>query len=189
VPGVTGKLFGGEVGGEGRVRLGGPTAYDLTLTAVGLRLDELARHNQLDPKTQLSGQAAAQVHLSGRGDGLAGLTGAGSVDVPAGRIANLPLLIDLLKGVHGRAPDRTAFEEAHATFQVRGPQVRIKSLDLYGDAVSLGGEGSVNLDDQSYRLNLYGIWSQFFRAFPEPVRELSAGLSQNLFQFEVRGNL
>src|SRR5262249_27929015 len=189
VPSVTGKLFGGEVGGEGRVRLGGPTAYDLTLTAAGLRLDELARHNQLDPKTQLSGQAGAQVHLSGRGEGLAGLTGAGAVDVPAGRIADLPLLIDLLKVLHGRAPDRTAFEEATAKFEVRGPQVQIKSLDLYGDAVSLGGEGSVNLDDRAVKLNFYGIWSQFFRAFPEPVRELTAGLSQNLFQFEVRGKL
>ena len=73
------------------------------------------------------------MHLTGTGTGTASLEGAGTLDVPSGRIEKLPWLIDLLKLLKLRAPDRTAFEEAHAAFQVRGPRVNITRLDLFGD--------------------------------------------------------
>jgi len=33
---------------------------------------------------------------------------------------NLPILLDLVKVMKGQAPDKTAFEEAHATFRLPG---------------------------------------------------------------------
>ena len=41
--------------------------------------------------------------------------------VPSGKLARLPLLLDLLKWLGLRLPDRTAFEQAHADFRIEGP--------------------------------------------------------------------
>ena len=56
--------------------------------------------------------------------GLLTLTGAGQIDVPNGRMYNLPVLLPLLKLLKLQAPDQTAFEEAHAVFELRGDKVQ-----------------------------------------------------------------
>jgi hypothetical protein len=183
---VTGRLFGGELGGEALVGMGDEVAYDLKLNAAQVRLAEAARFNNLGPDVQMSGMANANLHLAGRGGGLAGLSGSGDIDVPEGRLHRLPLLISLLQVLKLSVPDQTAFEEAHASFQVRGGRLSVSKLDLFGEAISLSGQGSVNLDGSDLRLDLYALWSQYVRAFPGPIRELTADLSKLLFLYEVR---
>jgi hypothetical protein len=187
---LTGRLFGGEVGGEALVGVGDTVSYEVGLNVAQVRLAEAARYNRLGSEGQLSGLANARVHLVGRGGGVAGLSGSGDVDVPEGRLHKLPLLVNLLKLLKLSVPDDTAFEEAHASFQVRGPRLTLNRLDLFGEAISLSGQGSVNLTDGSdLRLDLYALWSQYVRALPGPVRELTADLSKLLFQYEVRGRI
>jgi hypothetical protein len=187
---LTGRLFGGELGGEALVSLGDPMGYDLKVNAAQVRLAEAARYNGLKPEVQLSGLANARLHLTGRGGGIEGLAGSGDVDVPEGRLHKLPWLINLLKVLSLSVPDQTAFEEAHASFQVAGPRVTINRLDLFGEAISLSGQGSANLlDGSDLRLNLYALWSHSVRALPWPVGELTADLSKLLFQYEVSGRV
>jgi len=53
------------------------------------------------------------------------------VDVPNGKMYRLPLLLDLLKWLGLRLPDRTAFEQAHVTFAIDGDRAQINQLDLF----------------------------------------------------------
>jgi hypothetical protein len=182
-------LFGGSVIGEGSIMLESPSHFRLDLKAVQLRLEEIARHNRLGPDAQLSGQAMAMLYLEGQGSDLSTLQGGGTIDVQGGRIYNLPPLLDLLKFLKLRAPDGTAFEEAHASFKVRGDQAHFDEFDLIGNLVSLTGEGDVKLDGRDLHLDVYPIWTRVVQALPRPARDAASVVSKGLYKVEMRGNL
>jgi hypothetical protein len=186
---IRGKLFGGNLGGEVALRLEPVLRYDVSLNAVGVKLDDVARHNKLGPDAELSGRAEAHLYLAGQGADLNSLRGGGFVRVPNGRIYNLPPLLDLLKFVKGSKPDGTFFEEAFAKFKIEGPTVHFDELDLVGNLVSLTGEGEMKLDGTGVRLDIYPILSRFVQALPGPVREVPTAIGRNLYKIEMTGSL
>jgi hypothetical protein len=175
-------LFGGTVGGEARLDVGPALRYDVLLEGVGLRLDQFGKHNlgAASARAQLTGPARAALHLMGEGTDLLGLKGNGRVDVDSGKMGQLPVLLDLLKAFGLRVPDRTAFEEAHVTFAVEGPQVRVQELDLLGSAVSLHGAGTVDL----YGTNVNLDFSSTLGRLPLPTF-----IGEQLLKIKMRGNL
>jgi hypothetical protein len=182
---LSGDLFDGTLGGEARVVLAEPTRYDLWLTATDVQLDKLARHYNLGSDADLKGLAQAQVRLYSRLDprtGKFGVEGSGRLDVPTGRMYNLPILLDLMKLAKGQAPDKTAFEEAHATFRVHGDRVKVDQLDLIGKAVCLGGSGELSSSGEYVKFEFYTLGSQILaKLVNTPVGDVSAFLSRNLF--------
>jgi hypothetical protein len=185
---LTGAAFGGTVGGEARVMLTDPPRFRLYLTGAELKLEEMARHHKLG-SGELSGQAQAKVLLEGGPDPKTGkptMTGSGQVDVPQGRMYNLPVLLELVKVLKGQTPDGVAFEEAHATFDVKGDRVHVTQLDLLGAAVSLGGSGEVDMCTKDVRFEFYTIWSQTLRRWlATPFGEITGLLSGGLFKIEM----
>ncbi|MBN9521872.1 hypothetical protein J0H58_25710 [bacterium] len=185
---LTGTLFHGTVGGEARVVLAEPARYDLWLTATDVQLEEVARHYRLNrpgSDADLTGMAQAQVRLFNRYDPRTNqwaLEGTGRMDVPTGRMYNLPVLLDLMKVLKLQTPDRTAFEEAHAAFRLKGERVYVDQLDLIGKAVCVGGAGELDISGDNLRLEFYTLGSQILaRLVNTPVGDLSAFLSRNLF--------
>lgn len=182
---LSGYLFHGTVGGEARVVLADPVRYDLWLNTTDVQLEEVARHYRLGSDADLKGLAQAQVRLYNRFDPRAGawvVEGSGRVDVPTGRMYNLPVLLDLMKVLKLQTPDRTAFEEAHAAFRLRGDKVTVDQLDLIGKAVCVGGSGELDVSGENVRLEFYSLGSQVLaRLVNTPVGDLSAFLSRNLF--------
>src|SRR5262249_21324292 len=140
-------------------------------------------------KAQLSGLASGRLYLAGQGTDLAGLQGRGSVDVPSGKMYNLPPLLSLLKFLNLRAPDRTAFEEAHARFTIRGQRVAISRLDLAGAAVSLGGQGDLSLDGSDVTLDFYAVLGRLPQLLPQPFKEVPRAISEQLLKIQMRGRL
>jgi hypothetical protein len=190
LPDLTGRIFGGDVGGEIRVEFGPTVHYDVNLTALQVRLEELGRHNQ-GAKAQWKGLASGRLYLSGRGSDLHGLEGHGSFDVPSGQMYNLPLLLDLIKVLGLRPPDRTAFEEAHAAFSIRGPRVVVNRLDLDGNAISLSAMpgGELNLDGSDVQLDFYAVWGRIKQVLPPIFREIPPALGQQLLKIKMRGSV
>jgi hypothetical protein len=182
---LAGTLFHGTVGGEARVVLADEVRYDLWLTATDVQLEEVARHYRLGSDADLRGLAQAQVRVFNRYDPRTGRwvqEGAGRVDVPTGRMYNLPVLLDLMKVLKLQTPDRTAFEEAHAAFRLKGDRVYVDQLDLIGKAVCVGGSGELDTSGENVRFEFYTLGSQILaRLVNTPVGDLSAFLSRNLF--------
>jgi hypothetical protein len=98
-------------------------------------------------------------------------------------------LLDLLKAFGLRVPDRIAFEQAHSLFEIDGPQLRIHKLDLYGNAISLRGQGTVNLDGSDLNLDFNADWGRLNQLFPEEVTALSQGVSDQLLKIKMRGRI
>lgn len=186
---LAGDLFHGLVGGEARVMLTDPVRFDLWLTATDVQLDEIARHYKLGSDADLKGIAQAQLRLFNRPDPKTGqlvTEGLGKIDVPTGRMYNLPILLDLVKLARGQAPDRTAFEEAHAVFSVHGDRVRVEQVDLIGKAICLGGAGELDTSGDYVKFDFYTIPSQVLaKLINTPVGDLTAFLSKTLFKIKL----
>jgi hypothetical protein len=186
------EAFGGDIGGEARVAFGPRLRYDLNLSASGIRLEEMARHNHLGPDAKLQGLATGQLFLTGREPVRPedpALEGHGSLDVLDGQLYNLPLLLDLFKVLNLRAPDRTAFEEAHARFALRDRQVTVSRLDLMGNAVSLGGRGELQTDGTGVDFRFHTIYSRASQFLPQPVQQAANAVSRGLYQIRVSGSV
>lgn len=184
--GLHARFCGGEVYGPVRVEFGPTLRYELNLTASQVKLEEFGRLN-LGAKSDLSGLATAQLYLTGQGPDLAGLKGGGSIDVPSGKMYNLPLLLDLLKFLGLRLPDRTAFEEAHAKFDLEGTRVHVNRLDLYGHAISLRGQGDVGLSPIDLNLDFSVDWARFTQVLPPGIRAIPPAISDQLLRIKMRG--
>jgi len=184
---VQAPVFGGDVAGEARVELGQNLRYEVNLTGSQIDLGRFGRHN-LGAKSELQGAAMARLHLTGNGDRADALVGNGSIDVPHGRIYNLPLLLDILKFLRLRGPDQTTFEELHAQFSIQGQRVRMQKLEILGTAMSLTGQGEFNLDGTDVALDFYPGWARLDQLLPPGVRPLPS-VSKNLLTIEMRGKV
>jgi hypothetical protein len=186
---IQGQLFGGTIAGEARVSIKPHLEYNISLKAIQVRLEDLAKFNRLGPDSQISGLANGQIFVSCRDDDLDTLRGGGSVDVPNGRIYDLPLLLDLLKFLKLRAPDGTAFEEGHAKFRIQGRKMRVDQIELLGNLMCLTGEGSMQLDGSNLALDVYPVWSRLLLAVQGPARDVTTTISRNLYKIEMRGSI
>lgn len=188
-PDMVGQFFGGAITGEARVVLSDPPRYRLRLDATDVNLAELAHHHKLGEKSRIDGTAQASLRLETASTGPSAqpiLDGAGTFDIDNGQMFNLPFLLPLLKTLKLQAPEKTAFEEAHAQFTIRGNRIAVTHLDLLGDAVSIGGSGELDMSGQDVKFGCHVIWSQtLHRWMTTPFGDLSAFLSEKLFRIEV----
>ena len=189
LPNLDGHLHGGEIGGAIRVGFGPTVGYEADLTALHMELQEFSTSNHLGPDAQQSGLVNARLYLQGQGSDLNGLNGWGSIDVPNGKMYNLPLLLDLLKILGLHWPDRTLFEEAHVRFTMERQVVDISRIDLLGAAVSLGGRGTVDLGSHSYNMELYAVWAYIVQLSPPVIRDIWPTISKNLLKIKMTGKL
>jgi hypothetical protein len=163
----------------------------MQLNATKIDLSELARELKLPPKAHLEGLAAAQLYLANRVDESTGqlmLQGAGSIDVPSGKMLNLPVLLNLIKVVKFHMPDDTGFEEAHALFNLRGDRLQFSQLDLIGNAISLGGSGQVKTNGTDVRFEFYPVWSKLREMFALPG-DWTGAISRRFLKIKVTGDL
>ncbi len=188
LPGLHANFFGGDVYGPVRIEFGPTVRYELRLTASQIKLEEFGRHN-FDGRVRMSGEAAAAIHLVGEGGDIHGLQGNGTVDVPNGKMYNLPVLLDLIKVLGLRPPDRTAFEEAHAQFSIQGPRAKVTQLDLIGNAISLRGTGELNLDGSDLNLDFHVDWARAAQILPPRFVKYPQELSNQLLKLEMRGQV
>jgi len=186
---VAGDLFHGVLGGQGRLILTDQPRFNIWLTATDVQLDEMAKHYKIGSDADLKGIAQAQLLISNRPDPKTGrlvLEGSGKIDVPTGRMYNLPVLLDLVKVLKGQVPDKTAFDEAHATFRIQGDRVKVDQVDLIGKALCLGGSGEIDLTGEYVKFDFYTLVSQVLaRMINTPVGDLTAFLSKNLFRIKL----
>lgn len=141
---IKAKLFGGDVKGGGWVELGDTPTYRF---AAGLEQADLTLFAQefIPGRQALRGKMFADVDVWGSGRSLNALGGRGSIRLRDADIYELPLMISLLKILSIREPDPTAFSESDIDFVINGNHVYLTRIDFKGDAISLVGEGEMDL--------------------------------------------
>lgn len=185
--GLKAPLFGGDISGQIALKMNSSLPFDLNLTASQIDLEQFGRHN-LGSRNQLQGTILGRLYLSGMASGIDTLDGNGRFDVPRGHIGNLPLLLDLLKFLGLRWPDRTMFDETHASFNIHGSRVHVERLELLGNAVSLYGQGDFGIDGSDLKLDFYPSWGRL-EQIAGKAKPIPAEISKQLLKIEMRGQV
>ena len=186
---ISANLYQGIVGGEARVVFDTPARYRLWLTGTGIQLSELSKTLAKSSKAEVDGLLQGKLVLENRVDPLTSVStrlGQGQLDIPKGRLYNLPVLLPMLKLLKLQKPDQTAFEEAHALFDIVDDKIIVTQLDLIGNAVSLGGTGELDMDAEHVHFEFFTIWSQALKKWlTTPLGDVTSFLSGNLFKIEM----
>ncbi len=182
------NLFDGEVIGQMRFEFNSTLRYEMNLTASRVDLQKFAMLN-FGKDAEMSGFAFARLVLTGNGSSFDSLEGHGSLDVPTGKLKTLPILLDLIKFLGLRWPDRTAFEELHAIFNFSGRRVLLRRMELLGNAVSFSGKGEVNVDGTDVAVDFFPSWGRIEDLMPRAARPLTPTITKNLLVIEMRGKI
>ncbi len=159
----------------------------MVIKGLGIQLEPFGRHN-IGNSSDIKGEAVGGLHLVGDGPEISDLKGHGQLDIPNGKLYRLPVILDLLKATGLRPPDRTAFEQAHASFAIDSGKLQVQELDLIGNAISLRGQGTVNLDGSHVNLDFNADWGPL-RVFPSSIVAIPQYISDQILKIKVRGKI
>ena len=86
-------------------------------------------------------------------------------------------------------PDRTAFEQAHVAFAIDNGKLHIQQMDLIGGAVSLRGQGTLNLDGTNLNLDFNADWGRMPQILPPGISDLAQAASDQMLRIRMRGKV
>lgn len=147
------RVAGGTVFVDGSVAAGDSGTFAVAASLADAELERLAA----DSAASLAGTAATQryrgkvfgaIEVSGSRAGMHSLAGRGQLRLRDADIYELPVIVALLKVLRVKAPDRKAFSSSLVDFRVEGPHAYLDNIELSGDAISLVGNGEVDMEGQ-----------------------------------------
>ena len=180
------SVFGGAVAGEAQVWFTQAGQFELQANLNHADLSEVVRQTSRRPPT-VRGRAFATLQLAGNGQGTHSLRGRGDIGLRDAELYELPLIVSLLKMLRAGTPDKTAFTTADITFQVQGDHIYFDEIDLSGDAVSLKGNGDMNLN-REIQLDFYSLLGRERDYIPALLPFLGEA-SRRFLQIHVTGTL
>ncbi|MDG2012557.1 MAG: AsmA-like C-terminal region-containing protein, partial [Pirellulaceae bacterium] len=183
---ATGLLFGGRVQCDAEVSLQDLNSFIIDAQLVGGDVETFASEISL-AQHDFSGDASAVISLKGNASGTHSLQGNGSITLQDAKIYEVPVIVALFNVLRIKEPDRTAFDKAKMTFAVRGENFDIKPIELNGDAISLIGEGTIDLDS-NVDLNFYSLIGRNGIKIPI-ITELYKAGSKQVWWIKVAGTL
>ena len=104
----------------------------------------------------VTGHSFATFEMTGDYTGTHSHRGSGSVELRDAKIYELPVFISLLKILNVRQLTRTAFDSGNIDFKLLGERIVFERMEFIGDAISLLGDGEMNLD-WDIDLNFYSV--------------------------------
>ena len=143
---VRGDLLGGELTGQVMATLDATPRYEAALAVRDAELREYFR-KAVPGRQDLRGRINGWVKLEGLGSDLHTLSGRGEAHLGDGKLGEFPPLLRLVKLVpllRLSPAEKSLFDSADATFQIRDGQTRFDQLKLTGDAFSLQGSGTLS---------------------------------------------
>jgi hypothetical protein len=150
-----GKVYGGDVTGQLRMKLDEPITYGIVADVNSLRLSEVLRkafdiEDEGTPHAtnrvwgpQLEGLLSGSVCLQGCGTDTASLVGRADLKVHEGRLWEVPFVLRLLDVLGLSLPERTTFNEADVRLRFYDRRIDVTRAALFGKTVSIHGEGVV----------------------------------------------
>lgn len=187
---LVGELFGGKVSFDGWVSHDGSSGYPFKIqtTVEKSQLEDLAA--EIAPQfRELSGDGYGFLQLTGNANELHTYTGSGNIHLRDAKIHQLPVVLSLLKILGVKEPSRNAFafDSSNVDFSVKGKQLKLERIELIGDAISLIGNGYMELM-RHVDANFYSVLGRN-RVYIPIVSELYRAGSQRILWINIGGPL
>ena len=136
---------------------------------------------------QIEGHGFVAMRMGGNYDDFHSFKGDGTVQLRDAKIYELPAMLTLLKALNVGRTDRTAFDSSNVNFMINGADIDFERIELVGDAISLIGNGRVNLE-QDLDLNFYSVVGRNRIRIPL-LNELYHASSQQILWISVDGTM
>lgn len=179
------KVVGGTIYGDGMVVLGASPEYHLQARLVDADLGRYAREMMPGKQTHLSGRVLGSLELHGAGAHT--LRGDGTIALREADIYEFPIMVSMLSILSLRPPEATAFTESDIEFRIVGDYIQFKQIDFRGDAVSLRGTGSMNMNTE-LQLAFHAVVGRDEIRIPV-VNKVVGRAAQQLMQIQITGTL
>jgi len=122
------------------------TSYRVKAEMQSASLDRYANDYRLQGARSLHGVMNGWVELAGNSPDTNDVTGGGQLLIRPAALYELPVFVQIFKTLSLAQPDKTAFNEALASFSIGRRTVNFTGIDLNGDAISLRGRGAATFD-------------------------------------------
>ena len=181
---IRGQILGGTLAGKVRSTIDATPKYNASLNLQGVDLEQYAR--TVPGRQPLKGKLSGKVALSGVGYDLHTIQGEGDAEVVAGDLGTLPAYIRLLKVLRFSPATKTAFDSARVAFTLQNGEATLDPIKLTGDALSLRGKGTVDLQGD-VDLTLNPLAGRDERLHVRGVSDASRTLLGQLAVIHVKG--
>lgn len=183
---LTGKLHKGTVHFDAEMNSSTKGEFYVQATLADGCLSTACR--ELAPKlNNVEGHSFAAVRMSGDLTGTHTHRGEGQIQLRDAKIYELPVFLSLLKILQVKQADRTAFDSSNIDFKIHGDTFDFDRMEFIGDAISLIGNGKMNLD-RDINLNFYSVMGRNRLNIPL-ISELYKASSQKVLWINVDGKL
>lgn len=183
---ITGDVFGGRLAWDAQFSLQDDQRFFLQTTLAEADLQKFASE-QMPARTDMSGSGYMTMQLGGSCKNIHSLKGNGSVQLRNAKIYQIPVILSLLKILSVSEMNRTAFNESNIDFTLQGEDIDFQKIELIGDAVSLIGNGKLDLS-RNIDLNFYTVVGRN-RWYIPIVSQLYEASSQQILLLRVDGTL
>ena len=184
---IEGEFYGGRIEGSASISLTPGGKYTFTLAAADVDFEQLLREGFGIDHQVTGGRLAATLGLWKEGADAKTVEGAGSAQVTGGQLYELPLVVRILNLLRLAPPDRTAFQNAHIQYFIRGRRLVLSDIRLEGRALGLYGAGTMDPDGQLHLTFLLGKKSD--NPVVPALAELVEGAGKQLAVVLVTGTL
>jgi len=189
---LTARVAGGTIFVDGSVAAGDAGTFAVAASLGDADLERLAS-DSLAPfagagsSQRYRGKVFGAIEMSGSRAGTHSLAGRGQLRLRDADIYELPVIVAMLKVLRVKAPDRRAFSSSLVDFRIEGPHAYLDNIELSGDAISLVGNGEVDLEGQ-VRMTFRSIMGDSQTQLPVMKRVLG-GASGQFMLVHVDGTL
>ncbi len=183
---VTGRMHEGEVRFDAKLSSSSNNEYFVQATLNDGCLATACREfgSSLE---NVEGHSFAAVRLTGDYSGIHSQRGDGTIQLRNAKIYELPVFLSLLKILNVRQLSRTAFDSSNIDFTIQGDQIHFGRMEFLGDAISLIGNGTMNLA-REIDLNFYSVMGRNRINIPV-ISDLYRASSQKILWINVDGSL
>ena len=183
---VTGQMHKGTVTFDAQMDSGAKNEFYVQATLADGCLATTCREfdSQMD---DIEGHSFAAIRMTGDYSGIHSHRGEGIIQLRDAKIYELPVFLSLLKIPNFRQLSRTAFDSSNIDFTIHGDIIDFNRMEFLGDAISLIGNGKMNLD-REIDLNFYSVVGRNKINIPL-ISELYRASSQKILWINVDGTL
>ena len=137
--------FGGELALDGRIDMQAGSQFRFFGELRNADLETYAREHAPNQR-DLNGKVGAWMFLEGEGEDAADVRGRGQIQITEAALYEIPVVLELISALsqlNFNVANRSAFNQALASFQIADEAFRMGPIDLVGDALSLRGYGRI----------------------------------------------
>lgn len=184
---LTGKLFGGTILVDGNVFID-PIIKYLLETQV-LELDLSTASMELMTQNKGTGKLSAQAMISGEGRSRDTIKGNGELELHEANLYQFPIMMELTKLLRVNVDkEQNGITSCNLSFQIQGNKAVLDPISLDGTAISLTGQGDMNLDTTDISL-LLGVRLGNSKTQIPVVSDIVGGAGDNIIRIRAEGPL